>query len=170
MSKTNTNRNNFYCKIANKEEIIQKFDYEISIHKEKNNWKKWKEEALQNINKNNVYIAILNNEIICEATAHFSKDTFQNSEDLVNNETAYLSAFRTNKEYQGKRYFSILFKFMVEDLKMRNIKYATLGVEPNETKNKQIYNHYGFKEYIKTDYEVNPDGTKTEVEYYRKKL
>ena len=35
---------NYICKIASKEEIAKKFDYEISIHKEdEDNWIKWKE-------------------------------------------------------------------------------------------------------------------------------
>ena len=36
--------------------------------------------------------------------------------------------------------------------------------------NKEIYKHYGFTDYIKSDKEVYPDGTTIEVEYYRKKL
>ena len=38
----------------------------------------------------------------------------------------YLSAFRTRKEYQGKGYFSKLYKFMEDDLKSRG--YTTLVV------------------------------------------
>ena len=45
-----------------------------------------------------------------------------------------------------------------------------VGVEPEEVVNKQIYAHYGFTEFVKTDTETYPDGTVIDVEYYAKKL
>ena len=89
---------------------------------------------------------------------------------LVDNTTVYLSAFRTNKEYQGQGYFSKLFKYMINDLKEKGYKNATVGVEPCEVKNMQIYFKYGFDKFIKADYETYPDGTKTLVLYYAKDL
>ena len=88
----------------------------------------------------------------------------------MDEQTAYLSAFRTNKEYQGQGYFSRLFKFMIEDLKKRGYKKVTLGVEPTEEKNKAIYNKYGFTEHIKNAKEVYPNGITINVEYYGKSL
>ena len=43
----------------------------------------------------------------------------QNPENLVDDKTAYLTAFRTISKYQGKGYFSKLFKFMIKDLEKR---------------------------------------------------
>ena len=74
------------------------------------------------------------------------------------------------KEYQGKGYFSILFKFMINDLISRGYEQVTLGVEPEEEKNKAIYSKYGFTEHIKDAQEVYPDGTTIDVEYYGKNL
>ena len=71
-----------------------------------------------------MYYGILNETIISEATAFISNTDDTNS--LVNEYTAYLSAFRTRKEYQGKGYFSKLYKFMEDDLKSRG--YTTLVV------------------------------------------
>ena len=59
---------------------------------------------------------------------------------------------------------------MIKDLKHRGYKYATLGVEPTELKNKAIYQKYGFTEHLEDSKEIYPDGTIVEVEYYRKKL
>ena len=73
-------------------------------------------------------------------------------------------------EYQGKGYFSKLLKFMLEDLKNRGYEKVTLGVEPEETKNKEIYFHYGFTEHIKNGVESYPDGTTINVEYYGKRM
>jgi len=74
------------------------------------------------------------------------------------------------EEYQGQGYFSRLFKFMIEDLKSRGYEKVTLGVEPDETKNKSIYFNYGFNEHIKDSKEVYPDGTEIDVEYYGKSI
>ena len=60
--------------------------------------------------------------------------------------------------------------FMLEDLKNRGYEKVTLGVEPEEVKNKQIYAHYGFTEHIKNGVEVYPDGTEIDVEYYGKQI
>ena len=59
---------------------------------------------------------------------------------------------------------------MIDDLKRRGYKKVTLGVEPCETKNKAIYQKYGFKEHIKDAKETYPDGTIIDVEYYGKNI
>ena len=59
---------------------------------------------------------------------------------------------------------------MLDDLKKLGYKKVTLGVEPDDIKNKEIYKKYGFTEYIKTSNEVNPDNTTMLVEYYRKDI
>lgn len=66
----------------------------------------------------------------------------------------------SNKRYRGKGYFSKLFKYMINDLKEKGYAKAIVGVKPKELINKEIYNHYGFTEYIKTSSELYPDGTK----------
>ena len=164
---------NYICKIASLEEMQEKWNYETSkAVEDKRNWIQWKKENLDNYQKGYIlpYYGILNGTIICEATVHLTAKTVQNSHQLVGDNCVYLSAFRTNNEYQGKGYFSKLFHYMLNDLKNRRYEYATLGVESEEEKNKQIYKHYGFIEYIKSDREVYPDGTTVEVEYYRKTL
>ena len=126
----------------------------------------WKFENIKKKKKGKV--GLLNSKIICEATAILASNIIQNSKDLVGNGAIYLSGFRTNKEYRGKGYFSKLFKYMINDLKEKGYTKAIVGVEPKELINKEIYNHYGFTEYIKTSSELYPNGTKIEVEYYGK--
>ena len=163
---------NYICKIANIEEMNKKWDYEISVATKKENWIIWKEQNIKNYKNGKIipYYGILNNQIICEATAVLTDDIVQNSNKLVDDTTAYLTAFRINKEYEGKGYFSKLYKFMEEDLKNKGYTVLTLGVEPEEIRNKEIYKHYGFVEHIKNSKEVYPDGTEIDVEYYGKKL
>lgn len=165
--------NDYICKIATLEDIIKIYDYKIEHEPEdRENLLIWKENAI-NREKNKfsrTYFGLLNGEIIAKCVAGFEGSLIQNSEGLVDKNTAYLFAFKTKDEYQGKGYFSKLFNYMIEDLKSLGYKYATIGVEPHELKNKEIYKHYGFNEYIKTATETYPDGTTITVEYYRKEL
>ena len=55
-------------------------------------------------------------------------------------------------------------------LKKIGFKYLTLGVEPNEIRNKQIYFHFGFTKYLKSSYETYPNGQKILVNYYKKEI
>ena len=47
---------------------------------------------------------------------------------------------------------------------------VSLGVEPTEEKNKEIYFHYGFTEFIKETHETYPNGEEVTVDYYKKRL
>lgn len=163
---------NYICKIASIDDMNRRWDYMISNASKKENWSIWKDENIRKFKMNKIipYYGILNGEIICEATAVIDKNLVQNSDGLVNDTTVYLTGFRTNKEYENKGYFSKLYKFMEDDLKSKGYIFLTLGVEPNEERNKAIYKHYGFVEHIKNDKEVYPDGTEIVVEYYGKKI
>lgn len=163
---------NYICKIASVEEMIINWDYQINKANNKENWTKWKKENIENYKNGKIipYYGILNGEIICEATVALKGDVFQNSKGLVGNNIAYLTGFRTKKEFEGKGYFSILYKYMEQDLLKKGFKELTLGVEPEEIRNKQIYYHWGYNNYIKTAYEKYPDGTTIEVNYYSKRI
>lgn len=162
----------YICKIASLEEMNEKWDYEIEHASDKNNWIVWKNEHIERFKNGYIipYYGILDGKIICECTATINNTFVQNSEGLIDEETAYLAAFRTIEEYQGKGYFSKLFKYMISDLKKRGYKRVTLGVEPEELKNKAIYTKYGFTKFIKSCNEYYPDGTQIQVEYYAKDL
>lgn len=161
----------YICKIAAVDEMEAKWNYEIKKHKS-DNWKIWKAEAIERVQNGQgiAYYGILNSKIICEATAMLDKSIIQNFEGLVDDETAYLCAFRTVEKYQGMGYFSRLFRFMIDDLKSRGYEKVTLGVEPAETDNLKLYQHLGFNEFIKSAQETYPDGTVINVDYYRMKL
>jgi len=45
-----------------------------------------------------------------------------------------------------------------------------LGVEPGEEKNKAMYTHWVFTEFVKSETEQYPDGTVIDKEYYKKEL
>ena len=144
-----------------------KWNYEIRRQKQ-SGLKKLKNDAVYQIkNGQSVkYYGKLNNKIMCETTAMFDENIIQNSDELVDDKIVYLCNFSTDKRYRGKGYFSKLFRFMIDDLKNRGYEKFTLGVEPTETKNLQIYQHLGFNNFIKSGRETYPDGTVIDVDYY----
>lgn len=168
----------YRCKIASIDEVLAKMDYEISINPSDKRWELWKKEAKKfcEQGKRICYIGVLEGQIICEATAAISKDAAQNSEGLIDENTTYLFAFRTKEEYRGKGYFSKLYQFMEEDLKNRGYTKFTLGVEPKEVQNLEIYQHFGFQKFIKEAYEEEPavdetsEPEKVLVHYYLKEV
>ena len=161
-------------KIATPEEISKQFDYWIEVDPdEKENWTKWKAQEVQNAIDGKIiaYYGSLNGNTISEAYARISSSGFKDPEGIVEEgKIAYLFAFRTKREYEGKHYFSRLFDFMLSDLKKRGYTKVTLAVEPEEEKNISIYKHKGFNDLVKSDKDIFPDGTTIDIDYYERKL
>ena len=126
---------NFICKVAIREELLKRWEYLINIHQGNNDWIRYKENAIRNFDDGSTisYLGLLNDEIICEATAYIKESAFEGDisepSGLLNNNMAYLAAFRTNKEYEGKGYFGKLYSFMESDLKQRGYSELSLGVD-----------------------------------------
>lgn len=163
---------NFECRIPNVEDMKIRWDYLISINEEDRvNWEEWKKTAINNFitGKTIPYYGYLDGKMICEATVVI-KEGVTKLNNLVGDNLVYLSAFRTDKEYEGQGYFSKLYHYMINDLKEKGYKEATLGVEPTELRNKAIYEHYGFTDYFDSLEEIYPNGDKIKVDYYKRKL
>ena len=125
----------YLCKIASPDEMQRKWAYEIDRNvSDRGNWILWRETALANFREGRAipYYGILDGEIICEATAVIDPEPARRSRGLVDEQTAYLEAFRTNEPFMGQGYFSRLFAFMLEDLRRRGYRRVTLGVERHE--------------------------------------
>lgn len=164
-----TDGKKYTCKIASPGEMNRKWDYEISRHPGDKNWIVWKEEAAENFRtgRSVPYYGILDGTVVCEATAApFPGIPGEGEAERC----AELCAFRTIKGFRGKGYFSKLMDFMLTDLKLKGFTKAIAGVEPDERRNKEIYRHWGFTEYIRTGTETYPDGTVISVEFYGKRL
>lgn len=166
---------NFICKVASRKELLKRWDYLVEIHPGNNKWIEFKENALKHFDENNTisYLGFLNNEIICEITAYIKNSAFigdiSEPSGLLSDSMAYLAAFRTNKEYEGKGYFSKLYRFVENDLKERGYTELSLGVGPKAVRNIEIYFHLGFREYIKTLIEQEQDQEDV-ILFYKKKI
>ena len=165
-----TQTGSYICKIASREEMEQKWDYEIAQHTEKGNWIVWKGEAIENAlaGRSIPYYGILDGTVICEATAVLKPDFGQPAGETDG--MVELCAFRTNKEYRGKGFFSRLMDFLQEDLKQKGYTKAVVGVEPEEKLNREIYLHWGFTEPVFSGTETYPDGTVIKVDFLGKPL
>ena len=173
---------NFICKVANRDELIKRWDYLIKIHPGNNSWVVFRENAIKNFDDGSTisYLGFLDNEIICELTAYIKPSAFigdiSDPSGLLSSDMAYLAAFRTNKEYEGKGYFSKLYRFAEDDLKGRGYTELSLGVGPEAVRNIEIYFHFGFREYIKTTIEHDPPKDEFSkpldeyVNFYKKKI
>ena len=173
---------NFICKVANREELLRRWDYLIKIHANNNKWVEFKENTLKKYDENSIisYLGFLNDEIICEATAYIKESAFagdiSDPSCLLTDKMAYLAAFRTNKEFEGRGFFSKLYNFVENDLKKRGYTALSLGVSPEEVRNIEIYFHLGFRDYIKTliEYEQSSEDISKKEEdvilFYKKKI
>ena len=173
---------NYICKIASREELLKRWDYLVKIHPDNNKWIEYKENAIKHYDESSTisYLGLLDDEIICEITAYIKESAFvgdiSNSSGLLSDKMAYLAAFRTNKEHEGKGYFSKLFNFVENDLKNRGYTELSLGVGPEAVRNIEIYFHLGFKNYIKTviEYETSKDNPSIKEEdvilFYKKEI
>lgn len=173
--------NNFSCKVATRDELLKRWEYLIKIHPGNNDWVRYKENAVRNYDNGSTisYLGFLDDQIICEATAYIKESAFvgdiSNPSGLLNDNMAYLAAFRTNKEYEGQGYFSKLYNFMEKDLKNRGYTELSLGVGPEAVRNIEIYFHLGFREYIKTviEYEQSKDDDLKQEDvilFYKKRM
>ena len=64
--------------------------------------------------------------------------------------TAYLCAFRVRKEYRGLRLGSRMMKTVLDDLRSKGFRRATIGVGVSEERNRKMYSRLGFRTTIKT--------------------
>ena len=164
----------FTCKIAPLPDIEKRWDTLIKNHPDNPSWPIWKNNTITN-NQNSYrisYYGYLDGLIITEATAIINPlDTaILNAEGIISKDMAYLTAFRTDSKYQNQGYFSKLYKYMEKDLKSKGFTKLSLGVEPQEVRNIQIYFKYGFTNYIKTATETYPNGEIIIVNYYYKEI
>lgn len=162
----------YLCKIASLAEMNEKWDDEIARHPGNSNWVVWKDKALNDAREGRTlpYYGILGKTIICEATAILHPVFPQGCAEAAKDCTVELGAFRTHPAYRGQGYFSKLMAFMLSDLRQKGYTHALVGVEPEETRNRDIYHHWGFTQHVHTGSETYPDGTVITVEFYQKQL
>lgn len=167
-------QNNYVCKKASLEEIKIRWDNEIKRHPNNIMYTIARQEYIDEAKKSTriTYIGLLNDNIICDATAIIKPEGIQNEsqskENLVSQTRCYLCGIRTNKEYENQGYFSRLYNYIEKDLVSRGFKEIALSVDVSKTRNLLIYFHLGYTNYIRTETITNNNSTYIFNYYYKK--
>lgn len=119
-----------------------RWDINIANNPGDNRWVDWKTATIQKNKTGEIktFIVLYNNEPIGEGTLIFSSDSVE------------INGLRVEKQYEGKGHISKLVKVMEQYAKDEGYKTATIGVEPAETRNMQIYFHWGYDTFVKIEY------------------
>ncbi|MBQ4527007.1 MAG: GNAT family N-acetyltransferase [Clostridia bacterium] len=164
---------NYTVKIASPDDIEKYYDTRIKNESDNEYLPHQKQKRLHSAKSKTAvfFYGYLDGEMICQASAAVStKDPYvQNKEHIMSEKCAYLFNFLTEKKYRGKGYFSKLYSYMENALREMGFEHLSLGVEPEDTENKERYKAYGFTELLYEGYEEF-DGMRIDVEYYRKSL
>ena len=97
-------------------------------------WVAWKSIAIEN-HKNNKCITF----VILHGEEPIGEGTL-----IPTMQSVEVNGLRIDKKYEGKGHISKLVKIMEQYAKDEGYKTATIGVEPNETRNLAIYLHWGY--------------------------
>ena len=148
----------YICKIASLDEMNTKWDYEIAnAGEDKNNWIIWKKCSIEHMlkGKSIPYYGILDGKIISEATAILDGSIAQNSDGLVNEKTAYLSAFRTIPEYQGKGIATIVLGDIQSGNLISGFNRIEVSIDENNIASVRLFEKMGFDFVSKEDELLN---------------
>ena len=150
-------QNNYICKVATLEEIEERWNEEANKNGNTSIYQEAKNEFINEVKKRNriVYIGKIKDTIICDLTVILKpegiKKEAKSNDNIINDTRVFLCAIRTNKEEENKGYFSKLLSYVENELLKQGYKEISLSVEENEKRNKNIYEHLGFTNYIKTE-------------------
>lgn len=142
------------------EEIEDWWDKRIAKSPEDNSWVVWKNIFLEeNINgKRKTFFVFDNKKYIGQGTLLFE------SEDkmMTGNGKAEIIKLEILEEERGKGVATKIYNKLKDYAKSAGIKTLTIGVEPCETRNMQIYFHWGFTNYLQCITETYPPANANE--------
>ena len=130
------------------------WDERIAKSPEDNSWVVWKDIFVRE-NKNGkrkTFFVFDNDRFAGQGTLLFE------SEDKVmtGGGKAEIIKLELNEEYRGKGVATKLYQVLKDYAKSVGIKTLTIGVEPCEIRNMQIYFHWGFTEFLQCTTETYP--------------
>ena len=144
-------------------ELERWWNKKIALHPFDNSYKVWKECFISE-NDDGRYVG--------QGTLLLYGD----DEELTRGDRAEIIKLEIEEEYRNKGIATLIYKRIENHAKAVGIKYLTIGAEPCEIRNMQIYFHWGFTSFIKVDKETYPpkkvgeDGETITVLYYAKEV
>ena len=134
---------------ASIDDLEKRWDKNIADNEGDDRWVAWKKETIEKNKSNKIktFVVMYGEEPIGEGTLVFSQQSVE------------INALRIDKQYEGKGHISKLVKFMEQYAKSKGYKTATIGVEPCETRNIQIYFHWGYDSFVNSEIsEIEEEG------------
>jgi len=130
---------------------------------------RWKQEFITRNQTNQVatFVIVADGSPIGEVTLDFLASGYSGSRELLadGKNTAYITALRIQKEFEGNGHVSKLMQLMEAYAVKAGFSQLTIGVEAAETRNLSIYLHWGYDKFVMAE---EDDGEL--VLFYQKKL
>ena len=136
------------------EELTKWWDNRISQSPNDNSWVVWKNIFIEeNLNgKRKTFFAFEGDRFIGQCTLLFESE----EKVITGNYKAEINKLEIIKEERGKGLASKIYKVVKDYAKEQGMKTLTIGVEPCEIRNMQIYFHWGFTNYLQCITETYP--------------
>ena len=157
-------------RIATTDDLEYLWDKNIYENADKIQLTQWKKQFI-NDNKSGkaLTFAVLYDGVpVGEGTLLFSDDcnAVKGRKELADGvSVANINALRIQKEHEGKGHISKLVKLMEEYAFKAGFSYLTIGVEATETRNLAIYLHWGYENFVISEFQ-----NEKPVLYYRKNI
>ena len=146
---------------ANITELTEWWNNRIKKSPEDNSWVVWKKIFIEE-NKNGkrkTFFAVKDGKFIGQCTLLFE------SEDkiMTGGGKAEIIKLEIVKEERGKGFATQIYNALKIYAKKHGIKTLTIGVEPSEIRNMQIYFHWGFTNFLQCVSETYPSANKNVI-------
>ena len=136
------------------EDLNRIWDYQIAQNPDDSRYLRWKENFIsRNVhNQAATYVTVIDGEPVGEVTLDFHAEAYGNpalrSKLADGKTTAYLTALRIRKEYEGNGHVSALIRYVEDAAREMGYQYLTIGVEAAEARNLAIYLHWGYNRFL----------------------
>lgn len=143
-----------YYRKATLEDLNRAWDYQKAQNPDDPRIQRWRDSYIsRNIhNRAATYVAVIDDVPVGEVTLDYYAEAYGNPEirpKLADGKTtAYVTALRIRKEYEGNGYISRLMGFLEEDARKTGFTCLTIGVEAAESRNLGIYLHWGYDQFL----------------------
>lgn len=130
------------------------WDYNIRMNPDEPRNIRWKESYIsRNVNNQAAtFVVLLDGVPVGEVTLDYHAEAYGNPQSrhylADGQETAYVTALRIRKEFEGKGYASGLMQYMEAAAKEMGYRRLSIGVEAAETRNLAMYLHWGYDTFI----------------------
>lgn len=141
-------------RIASTNELNKWWDKRIAKSPNDNSWVAWKKTFVdENLSgKRKTFFAFDQSKYIGQCTLLFESS----DKVMTGNKKAEIIKLELIKKYRGKGLATKIYEFVKAYAKSVGIKTLTIGVEPCEVRNMQIYFHWGFTNFLQCVTETYP--------------